>query len=289
VSLLFFSVDVDVDLVFGDKKQEQIQETSPFDLLTAQLDDPRNLFTRIPPSHVPMISLASDSRDLDLFDPTADLVWEQNSVPIFTKLERFAEGQPPVNERFLMVHLNPLDDPEGGEGVMGQFVRRPFSSVKFRNMTDEEAVAAPAFCDLISGIAWGGRYVSSVHYHQTMGDHETRVYEPVPEGQVSGGTDGVTPPLTDEDRAAWRMQAGEVRHRDRRSARNPAHRKYVSVKGSFYTVSTDKVTDGLFERVADGQQSAKNMSYIEASDLAKAKSGQDVMVLNSSGAQVLDD
>lgn len=282
VSVLFFSVDVDVDLVFGDKKQEQIQGASPFDLLAAELDDPRNLFTRIPPSHVPMVSLASDTRDLDLFDPSGDLVWEQNSVPVFIELERFAEGQPPVNERFLRVDLNPPDDL--GEGVVGQFVRRPFSPVKFRNMTDEEAVAAPAFCDLIAGISWGGRYVSSIHRHHTTGDHETKVYEPMPEGQESEGTDGAAPPFTDEDRAAGRMQAGGIRHRNKRSARNPTHRKYVSVKGVSYTVTTDKVTDGLFKRVAVGQDPAKNMSYMEAADLAKAKGDQGVMVRNSSGA-----
>jgi hypothetical protein len=140
ISLLFFSIPVDVDVTWGEDRDTTLPPVNVLPLLAAELIKPESWRTRSPIGGSPLVSVrALDSTEADVvLHPLGTLVVQQRAVPLDIGIDKVG------NERSADVSLCSVSVSSGGLVKVSDAVDS-FALAQFQNLSDAQKLSLPAF------------------------------------------------------------------------------------------------------------------------------------------------
>ncbi len=150
ISLLFFSIDVDVDVTFGEERREQLPPISVLPIIHAELDKIDNWRATLPPSGQLFASLRDLKDEAALvLHPVGTLHISQRAVPLKLKLDKIG------NQKVADVNFLTLEALPNGLAVKTA-LREPFATAQYQEMDDARKLSSPPFEPHESGVELSG-------------------------------------------------------------------------------------------------------------------------------------
>jgi hypothetical protein len=150
ISLLFFDIDVDVDVTFGERRAEVLPPLAVLPALRAELEKHDSWRATVPGAGRLLVSLRElGDPDLLVLHPVGTLQVSQRFVPLGLPLDKVG-NQKPSDIKKATVSV----DAAGGLAVRGP-MRDRFAVAQYRTMDDAAKLSAPAFELMESGVELG--------------------------------------------------------------------------------------------------------------------------------------
>jgi hypothetical protein len=180
ISLLFFSISVDVDVTFGEHQADTLPPIEVLPLLKAEFEKLESWRATLPASGLLFVSL----RDLGssgtlVLHPVGTLQISQRFAPLNLPLDKIGNQKPSdIKQASVSVTAGSLD-------VKGP-TRENFAAAQYRDMDDAAKLSAPSFEKLESGVelgaagqAWasGPAAQRNVRYEQIILDTAFKRYQ----------------------------------------------------------------------------------------------------------------
>jgi hypothetical protein len=149
VSILWWDVDLPVDLAWGDPPPEALASADPVEVLRRELARPQSWQSAAPTHSRTMILVRPDAAtDSTLLHPTGTLAVAQDAVPLDVVISRFAGGRLPAPQRLTIVGVTV----DGAEAELDD-VRRSFAATQFLELDSAARLANPGFTSWSAGRA----------------------------------------------------------------------------------------------------------------------------------------
>jgi hypothetical protein len=149
ISLLFFDIDVDVDVTFGERRAEVLPPLAVLPALRAELEKHDSWRATVPGAGRLLVSLRElGDPDLLVLHPVGTLQVSQRFVPLGLPLDKVG-NQKPSDIKKATVSVD-----AAGLAVRGP-MRDRFAVAQYRNMDDAAKLSAPAFELMESGVELG--------------------------------------------------------------------------------------------------------------------------------------
>jgi hypothetical protein len=178
LSFFFFSVDIGIDVTWGDSRDTTLPPVAVLPLLTAELSKLTNWRALLPPGNTLLVSLRQlDAAESSLvLHPVGTLQVSQRRVPLDLTLDKFGSQKPADANLFTLDVTSP--------GLTKtQTLQEQFAPSQFQNFSDAQKLSQPAYVPLDSGVelAVGGVALSTgtaitrnVRYDVTVIDTKLR-------------------------------------------------------------------------------------------------------------------
>lgn len=146
ISLLFFSISVDVDVTFGERNNDTLPPIAVMPLIRAEFDKPENWVASLPPSGQLLTSLRNLGAEAVLvLHPVGKLRVSQRAVPLNLTIAKIG-NQKAIDVNQLTVEL-------GAPGLrIDGLARENFARGQYQEFDDAKKLSQPAFEKLDSGI-----------------------------------------------------------------------------------------------------------------------------------------
>lgn len=140
LSLLFFDIEVDFDVTWGDRQDTELPPVSVLPLLKAELEKAASWRALPPPGADPLVSLRKLDTTVDalVLHPVGVLRVTQRALPLDLTMSRVGT-QRPVDAKRLSVSVT-----SGGLAKQGD-VDEQFAPAQFQDFGDAEKLSKPAF------------------------------------------------------------------------------------------------------------------------------------------------
>jgi hypothetical protein len=146
IEILFFSISVDVDVTFGERRAETLPPIDVLPRLRAEFEKIESWRATLPVSGQLFVSLRDlGSAGLLVLHPVGTLQISQRFVPLNLPLDKVGD-QKPSDVRRVTVAMQP-----GALSVKGT-LREKFAAGQYRNMDDAQKLSTPAYEPFDSGI-----------------------------------------------------------------------------------------------------------------------------------------
>jgi hypothetical protein len=139
ISLFFFSISIDFDVTWGERRDTTLPPVEVLPLLAGELAKPESWRTRAPGGGTPLVSLrplAPAEADVVLH-PLGTLIVSQRVVPLDITVDRVG------NERAADVSRCRVTVEDGL--VKAADATEPFAAAQFQNLSDAEKLSRPSF------------------------------------------------------------------------------------------------------------------------------------------------
>ncbi|HEU5322175.1 MAG TPA: DUF6603 domain-containing protein, partial [Methylomirabilota bacterium] len=150
VSILFFDVDVDFDVTWGDRKDTSLPPIAVLPIVVGELNKQENWRALPPPASSLLVSLRKLDPALLVLHPFGALTVSQRSVPLDLTLDKIGNQKPDDVRR-----LDITAAASGGAGLPLTPVEEAFAPAQFQAMTDAEKLSRPSYQRLKSGVTIG--------------------------------------------------------------------------------------------------------------------------------------
>ena len=140
ISLLFFSIDVDFDVTWGEERDTTLPPVDVLPLLAGELTKPESWRTRAPAGGAPLVNLrALGPAEADIvLHPLGTLFVQQRAVPLDIHVEKVG------SERAADVSQCNVDAVDSGLVKVSDAVDM-FALAQFQNLSDAQKLSLPAF------------------------------------------------------------------------------------------------------------------------------------------------
>lgn len=151
ISLLFFSISVDVDVTWGDDRAVLLPPTKVLPLLAAELLKPESWRTVSPAGGSPLVSLRAlaDTEADVVLHPLGSLFVQQRVVPLDIAIDKVG------NESSADVSRCSVSVTSGGLVKVSDAADR-FALAQFQNLSDDQKLSLPAFSNEHAGVELAG-------------------------------------------------------------------------------------------------------------------------------------
>ena len=178
ISLLFWSIDVNIDFTWGDSRDTTLPPVAVMPLITAEFGKQSNWRALLPAGSNLLVSLRKfdPSETGQLLHPIGTLHVSQRLVPLDLTLDKFGNQQPTDANRFALSVAS-------SAFAKIRDVPEQFAPAQFKNMGDAAKLSQPAYVPMDGGIelgAGGIAYASAtaitriVRYHVKIVDTRLR-------------------------------------------------------------------------------------------------------------------
>lgn len=146
ISLLFFSVDVDVDVTFGERNNDTLPPIAVMPLIRAEFDKPANWVASLPPSGQLLVSLRKLGEAAGLvLHPVGSLRVSQRALPLNLAFQKIGnQKNSDVNQLFIALEAEGLQ--------IAAPARESFARAQFQEMDDAAKLSQPSFEKLEGGV-----------------------------------------------------------------------------------------------------------------------------------------
>jgi hypothetical protein len=146
ISLLFFSIDVDVDVTFGERNNDTLPPVLVMPLLRAEFDKPANWVASLPPSGQLLVSLRKlGEADGLVLHPVGVLRVSQRALPLNLEFQKVGnQKNSDVNKLSVEVEATGLQ--------VAATARESFARAQYQEMDDAAKLSQPPFEKLDGGI-----------------------------------------------------------------------------------------------------------------------------------------
>ncbi|GAH57821.1 unnamed protein product, partial [marine sediment metagenome] len=186
-SILFWDVNVNVNLKFGNKKPESIEKFDPWELMYPALMEGDPWESEFPGWADLAVIIRKEDPALQTTDPPplihpiGNLRYYQKAVPINQTLEWVITGEPKNYSKFEF----DVDEDQSNGLIKGEVVKELFAPAHWTKMSQTEKLNAPSTDEHDAGI-----YVTSNEIKFETITHKNVVYETImigmPEGSLAG-------------------------------------------------------------------------------------------------------
>ncbi|THH35620.1 DUF6603 domain-containing protein [Neolewinella litorea] len=146
LELLFFSIEADFDITWGEDRRETLQPVSSLELLTTELNKLENWTAELAGANRLLVSLRKmDESEGLVLHPVGVLRFTQRAVPIGISLDKI--GAPAVKD---YSRFNFASAAGSAWGKVGD-PRENFAIAQFQNLSDAEKLSRPSFQQEVSG------------------------------------------------------------------------------------------------------------------------------------------
>jgi hypothetical protein len=191
VSLLFFDVDVDFDVTWGEQKDTSLPPVEVLPVFLAEVDKRENWKALPPPSTNLLVSLRALDPALLVLHPYGALTVSQRAVPLDLTLDKVGNQKPQDVDR---VDLTAAVS--GATNLTLTPVEESFAPAQFQQLSDADKLSRPSYQELKGGatLAAAGSGASqsskmvarSIAYQVTIIDKEP--VKPLPRGRFFRAT-----------------------------------------------------------------------------------------------------
>jgi hypothetical protein len=147
LSLLFFDIDVDFDVTWGESRDTALPPVRAMDVVKGELDKPESWRALLPSANNLLVSLRKlePAEDTLVLHPVGVLRVTQRTVPLDLTIDRVGNRKPEDFKRFT------LEVSTGGLEKQGD-VLESFAPAQFQDFADAEKLSKPAFQKMNGGI-----------------------------------------------------------------------------------------------------------------------------------------
>jgi uncharacterized protein DUF6603 len=147
ISLLFFSIGVNVDFTFGDARDTTLPPVAVMPIVAGELGKRSNWKAQLPSGSNLLVSLRKlDPAEAELvLHPVGALQVNQRSVPLDLKLDKFGSQKPSDANRFALTTTSPAL-------AKTRDLRESFAPAQFKDGDDASKLSEPAYSPQDSGI-----------------------------------------------------------------------------------------------------------------------------------------
>jgi hypothetical protein len=147
LSLLFFDIDVDFDVTFGEARDTELPPVAVMPMVAAELGKVENWRAILPPGNNLMVSLRAldPAADTLVLHPVGVLQVSQRAVPLDLTIARVG-SQKPTDVKKLGLKVTSSDLAKRGD------VEERFAPAQFQDFSDAEKLGKPAFQKMHGGI-----------------------------------------------------------------------------------------------------------------------------------------
>lgn len=226
IFILFFTIDVHVDVTFGDATQVTLPQIDVKKPLLDALNDARNWNGALPDGAETAVSLAKvqvDDKTI-LIQPMGLLIVRQTVVPLGVQIAKFNNAAPADADQFDITGVT-ID----GKNETEVDVPDAFASGQFFALSDAEKVTAPAYTQMKAGVRIGTEDPQYSRASNLQLHYDTYIVDDL---EVPGKRAGLYRMPLDTMRAINRIGAAELS-----LVRATGYAKYV-VPGTVSAVST---------------------------------------------------
>lgn len=276
----WFSKKVRFRKEFGEKIPEPLPVVSPLAALISELTNKSNIRYRLPAwaSANLIFTEAAESR----IDPLAEIIINQNAVPLELNLDRFGGGTPPAAEKNLKVTAG-LDEEQEDP------IKAMFAASQFKNWSEEQRLSAKPFEQFKSGIQLGGEYVIPEDYGEEREiEFETVLRES--KAYLASLPEDNNKKILVRFICVWHPTVQEVSMINNWSLfgsmtyftppvkvvdeNNP---NYVKLVEPIFTTTGDEFKNGRATRAVINDAVARDMTFTEAMEVATRKKGTTII------------
>jgi len=150
VSLLFFDVDVDFDVTWGDSQDTSLPPIDVVPLLVAEIEKRDNWKALPPPASNLLVSLRQLDPALLVLHPFGALTVTQRALPLALTLDKVGSQKPQD-----AVRLDITAAASGAAAYPITGVNELFAAAQFQTMTDAEKLSRPSYQPLKGGVTIG--------------------------------------------------------------------------------------------------------------------------------------
>lgn len=266
---------------FGDRIDEPLPVVSPLAVLKAELENPRSIRFKLPDwaSANLIFTQAAESR----IDPVAEIIIDQDAVPLDLTMDRFGGGTPLPAEKKLNITAGLRVDEEHPTTSL-------FAPNQFKNWTEKQRLSAKPFEKFKSGIRMSGNWViPEDDIEERCIGFETVVRESkdyratFPAHVIEAALDRficVWQPQEASLMENWSMFGSGNYFRPLRKTADKTNPNYIRVVEPAFTVVSDEVINGQSERLDVVGAVTSDMTYAEALEFAEQFKGSSVNVRN---------
>ncbi|MGW6621975.1 DUF6603 domain-containing protein [Nocardia sp. NPDC055002] len=140
ISLLFFDIDVDIDVGWGERRDTSLPPIRVLPALTTELSKPESWRALPPPGANLLVTLRKlpESESRTALHPVGSLRISQRLAPLDAKLDRIGARKPEDGTRFTLTATSPAFTKCGD-------VDELFAPGQFENLSDDECMSRKAF------------------------------------------------------------------------------------------------------------------------------------------------
>lgn len=140
ISLLFFDIDVDIEVTWGERKDTNLPPIAVLPKLVAELEKPDGWRALPPPGTNLLVSLRalSEEESATVLHPLGALQISQRFVPLDATLDRVGGQRPSDGSRFTLTAASTTFVPDGS-------VDEQFAPAQFEDLSDDDRLTRPAF------------------------------------------------------------------------------------------------------------------------------------------------
>jgi uncharacterized protein DUF6603 len=147
LSLLFFDIDVDFDVTWGERRDSELPPVAVMSLLKAELTKPQTWRAVPPPGADPLVSLRRLDPAVDtlVLHPVGVLRVSQRAVPLDMTFTRVGSQRPTDVKRLTVTVAS-------GGLAKQRDVEEQFAPAQFQDFADAEKISKPAFQEMHGGL-----------------------------------------------------------------------------------------------------------------------------------------
>ena len=150
ISILFFSIDVDFDVTWGDQQDTSLPPVHVLPIFVAEVQKQQSWKALPPPSSNLLVSLRQLDPALAVLHPFGALEVTQRALPLDLTLDKLGTQKPD--------DVNRLDITSATSGTFNYPltpVEEQFAAAQYQQMTDAEKLSRPSFQQLKGGVTIG--------------------------------------------------------------------------------------------------------------------------------------
>ncbi|WP_456866177.1 DUF6603 domain-containing protein [Galbibacter sp. BG1] len=146
ISLLFWDVDVDIDVTWGDSENTTLPPISIMPLVVAEYEKQENWKALIPANSNLLVSLRKiDNIEELVLHPVGSLQLSQRAIPLNLTLDKLGSQKPDDANRFTL-------KPSGSDLSKIKTLEEKFAIAQFKDLKDAEKLSSPSYQYIEGGL-----------------------------------------------------------------------------------------------------------------------------------------
>jgi len=150
ISILFFSIDVDFDVTWGEQRDTSLPPVDVLPIFLAEVNKQENWKALPPPSTNLLVSLNTLDPTLLVLHPFGALTLTQRAVPLNLTLDKFGNQKPDD-----LIKIDITAAATGGSPYPLTEKDELFAPAQFQQMSDAEKLSRPSYQQLKGGVTIG--------------------------------------------------------------------------------------------------------------------------------------
>jgi hypothetical protein len=212
LSILFFSIDVNFDITWGESKDTALPPVAVMPIFLGEISKQENWKALPPPATNLLVSLRKVDPSLLVLHPFGALTLSQRALPLNLNLDKVGSEKPSDVNRVDIAGVA-----SGGASLPLAEASEEFAIAQYQNLSDQDKLSRPSYQQLKGGVVIGASddmrtskmTRRNIGYNVTIIDKEPK--RPFPKGRLFAEVSGLFHPFLTGNSASRSVLSNQVR------------------------------------------------------------------------------